>query len=186
MAKNNETGKENKEEKDKDNKERLVRKIEYFEQAFENAQNLAEFADSKANALITIHAVTVTIISAALFLEEIQTAINTTCDYFIIFLILILLLASASCAIYVIKPRQATDEKSLFYYMTIADHTDTRDYYKSFDKLSDTQIAQAYAHQAFEVSKIVKKKMQYVSYSLYLLLGYLFSLIIGSLIILSS
>lgn len=184
MAKNDVTGKENGEEKNV--KERLVRKIEYFEQAFENAQNLAEFADSKANTLITIHAVTVTIISAALFLEEIQKAINTLCDYFIISVIIILLLASASCAIFVIKPRQATDEKSHFYYKTIAGHTNTKDYYQSFDKLSDTQIAEAYAHQAFEVSKIVKEKMKYISYSLYLLLGYLFSLIIGAVVILAS
>ena len=184
MVKNEELGKEIKEEKDEG--KRIVRKIDYFQQAFENAQNLAEFADSKANTLITIHAVTVTIISAALFLEEIQKAINTLCDYFIIYLILILLLGSASFAIFVIKPRQATDENSQFYYKTIASHAKIEDYYQTFEKLTDKQIAEAYAHQAFEVSKIVHKKMCYIKISLYLLLGYLFALIGGSIIILVS
>ncbi|MFX0095674.1 MAG: Pycsar system effector family protein [Candidatus Hodarchaeota archaeon] len=162
----------------------ITEQIGYFKYSFEHAQKLVEFADSKASTLLTLHAVIVTIISAALFIDDIRLKIDSIIDSIIVFTIIAIILISTGLLINVIRPREAYNDESLFYYRKIAQYSDENEYFNSFNQLSPPNIAKALANQAFEVSKIATIKMRCIKRSLILLIIYLVLLVTGSAYIL--
>ena len=160
--------------------ERSLSIIEEMKYSLENVQSLIQFADSKANTLLTIHALLITLLSAALFFEDVQTPISVIWDQLTLLLILSLLLISASFSISVLIPREASDQDSLLYYKKIASFEDHHKFFKEYAIKLDHEIAQGIASQVYEVSKIVETKMQHIKYSMIFLSSFFVSLLIGS------
>ena len=158
---------------------------DYFKYSFENVQRLAEFADNKANTLITVHSIILTLFSGIIVLGDVKTLFDSIIDYVVILLILIPLIFSFVCSLLVVIPRIDKNESSLFYYMTIAGYTSDKEFFKSFNNKSKSELGLAIASQAYEVSKIVKKKMDLIRKSIFSFFIFIIFLIIGSFIIIN-
>ncbi len=166
--------------------------ISYFKYAFDNVQSLAQFADSKANTLLTIHSIVLTLLSGLLLTGNFRDNIFDTSSRIewvglIIFILgLIAVLSSAVLVGLVIYPREAKKDKiedeALFYYKRISQYNDTEEYFSSFEDLSNTKIAKALAHQSYYVSDIVDTKFTLIRFSLMSMGIYLLLIIISGFV----
>lgn len=167
--------------------------IENFKYSFDNVQRLAEFADSKANILLAINSLVITILVTIIVTNDLKLLISNSDNFIgiigwiIILMSLLLMLKSSIDVISVINPRDAdkeeNKEKSVFYYKTIAEFDSLDLYIEECSKLDDARIVKSIAHQAYEVSDIVDKKMKLIQSSLKCMKFYLFGLILGGILI---
>lgn len=162
----------------------LKDEIEYFKYSFEQAQNLVEFADSKASILLAVHTLVFSIYISVLLLnlKGISNP-NWWMIAGIVFGAFFFLAIGSSIVITggVIIPRDAKDNDSLFYYKTIAAHDSSDEYYRHFTELKQDGIAKGLAHQSYNVSIIADKKMRYIRNSIYLMYGYLTLILLSSI-----
>lgn len=165
--------------------------LDNFKYSFDNVQSLVQFADTKANALLGIHTLIITLFTGAMLVENLRKVVTepSKLNEWVITLSFILggllLLISAYTSIMVIIPREAKDvgakKRSLFYYKHVAAFENPKEFYDNFENSSDKNITMDIAHQAHVVSRIVDKKFRTVRLSLYFTNGYLIAFVLGAM-----
>lgn len=154
---------------------------------------MVQLADVKANSLLTIHALIISLFAGALFITGTESGIlqpKRSWQWISTVLFILgatFLLISAFLSIIVIMPQLAkhvgVEDKSMFYFEHISTFTDQNEFYSKFESSTAEEINKDIAHQAYVVSKIVVKKFRRVRWSLFFMIGYLVTFVFGLIFI---
>jgi len=148
--------------------------------AYDNAQEMIKFADSKANLSILIQSLLITIgLGTTLISKSFDTLWSYNQTYFWLYFTFVLLFVLKSMAgiivsICVYKARFSPEKKEekregIIYHRHIANYKDSMTFKQKIDSISESDIQEDFAIQTFNVALIADKKMNFVNKSIWFL-----------------
>jgi hypothetical protein len=148
--------------------------IDFVTNIYQNTQNMIVLADSKANTVLTIQSLLISItIGTSIVVDVFQKIKSINLGFSIVFYILLISLVICSLlgigfSIFVFKARGCTDEteasrNGLIYFGHVTNFKKSSDYLEQISELKPEKILQEYSSQIFQISFIAKEKMKYVN-----------------------
>ena len=148
--------------------------IEFVSNIYQNTQNMIALADSKANTVLTIQSLLISItIGTSIVIDVFQKIKSVDVVISIVFYSLLIALIVCSLlgigfSIFVFKARGCTDEtennrKGLIYFGHVTNFKNSLDYLDQINQLNNEKILQEYTSQIFQIAPIAKKKMIFVN-----------------------
>ena len=162
----------------------LSDKNDFLQAAFENSQNMIQFADSKAGIALTVQSLLVTLgIAGSIISETFQKIgeislidINVFYIYLsTLILFIIFSLMGVLLSIFVFKPRNSKEptekqRQGIFFFGHIVKFRNSDEYYNKVKKLTEGELIEEFCHQIYQIAHIANKKMRIVNISFYFLL----------------
>ncbi|WP_457556455.1 Pycsar system effector family protein [Candidatus Harpocratesius sp.] len=176
-------------------------KNDFLNLAFQNNQEMINFADSKASTALTIQSIIISAgMAGALLSDTFQILkdpiqVNSPGLFWVYIICLGLFLISSIAGIIlsisVIYPRESQEEGEIsregtFYFGHIASYKDSDEYISKIDALDERQLSEEYCRQIYQISKIAQKKMKILSTLFIILIGnlsYMIFILIFTLIL---
>ena len=155
-------------------------KKEVIIKAYDNAQEMIRFADTKANLSITIQSILVTIgLGTSLISDSFNTLWNFNKNLFwsyfsfvLIFAIVSMLGIVFSILVYIARfsPEKGEESrKGILYHRHIASYKKSEDFKKAIEDLKEENLIEDYIIQTFNVAEIANEKMKFVNTSIWFL-----------------
>jgi hypothetical protein len=148
--------------------------VEFVSYVYQNIQNMIILADSKANTVLTIQSLLLSItIGTSVVIDVFQKVKSVDATIALIFYLLLSLLILCSLvgigfSIFVFKARGCTDNienrrKGLIYFGHVTNFKNKSDYGEQIKQLNTEKILDEYTSQVFQVANIAKEKMVFVN-----------------------
>lgn len=148
--------------------------------AYDNAQDMIKFADSKANLSIVIQSLLVTIgLGTTLISDSFNVLWGFNRNYFWIYFTFTVFFAICSMtgivlSILVYKARFSPEEKEeerkgIIYHRHIADYKNSIKFQERIEELKPEEIKDDFIKQTYNVAEIANKKMKFVNTSVWFL-----------------
>ena len=155
-------------------------KEEIIVKAYDNAQEMIKFADSKANLSILIQSLLITIgLGTTLISDSFGTLWSYNQTYFWLYFVFIFIFVGFSMtgiviSICVYKARFSPESKEekregVIYHRHIANYKDSLIFKQKIESIKESDIYEDYIIQTFNVALIANKKMNFVNKSIWFL-----------------
>lgn len=157
-------------------------KIEFVSNVYNVIQDMISLADNKANILLSIQSLLVSIglgtsILSKTFesVKDIDNIVLYRFFYIIVISLTISSIMGIALTLFVFRARSNSKDskkksKGLLYFGHIANLQNPDDYYNKINNISESEILKEYSYQIYNVSKIANKKMKYLNRSIYFLI----------------